>query len=188
MEDKYGLMALKYLEQKQQKDILSKLNEYIKKDFVVISHRDAVKMMKKEQELGNVKFETPPSYSDDMSSEHEKFLTDFYKVPVIIKYYPKNVKAFYMPVIGLFVENEEIIEYVDCFDLIVPGVGELVGGSARIHNEAQLEERIKNLQLEKEPLEFYMDLRRNGSVTHGGMGMGFERLVKFVTGVDSVKA
>ncbi len=187
IQDKYGLIALKCLEQKLQKDILLKLNKYLESDFVVITHRDAVKMMKTEEESGNVKFETPPSYSDDMSSEHEKFLTDFYKVPVIIKYYPKNVKAFYMPVIGSFVENEKEIEYVDCFDLIVPGVGELVGGSARIHSEFELGERIENLQLEKEPLEFYMDLRRNGSVTHGGMGMGFERLVKFVTGAESVK-
>lgn len=187
IQNKYGLSALKCLEQKQQKDILLKLNEYLESDFVVISHKDAVQMMKEHEKLGIAKFETPPSYSDDMSSEHEKFLTDFYKVPVIIRYYPKNVKAFYMPVIGSFVENDEVVEYVDCFDLIVPGVGELVGGSARIHEEIELEKRIESFQLEKEPLEFYIDLRRNGSVTHGGMGMGFERLVKFVTGAESVK-
>lgn len=187
IDNKYGKLALEFLSKKQKIDIISKLKEYIESNFIEISHREAVKMMLELEKSGKVTFESSPSYSDDMSSEHEKFLTEYYKVPVIIRQYPKKVKAFYMPVIGSFEHNNETIEYVDCFDLIVPGVGELIGGSVRIYNDIELEDRIEELQLEIDPLKFYVDLRKNGSVTHGGMGMGFERLVKFVTFADSVK-
>ena len=81
----------------------------------------------------------------------------------------------------------KLIEVVDCFDILVPGVGELVGGSARIHKAEELIERIESAKLDIDPLQFYVDLRKCGSVPHGGMGMGFERLIKFVTGVDSVR-
>ena len=185
--DKYGKMALELLSKKQKVNIIQKLTSYVESEFIQITHHDAVKMMLGKIDSKEISFETLPSYSDDMSSEHEKFLTDYYKVPVIIKKYPKKVKAFYMPVICHSIINDEKIEYVDCFDLVVPGVGELVGGSARIHNESELEDRINELNLEREPLEFYVELRKNGSVKHGGMGMGFERLVKFVTFADSVK-
>jgi asparaginyl-tRNA synthetase len=190
MSDKYGALALEMLSKKFAIDIKQKLTEYTSKPFQVITHRDAVTLLFECEKEKKVVFEKSPDYSDDMSTEHERYLTDaYFKHPVIITQYPKEVKAFYMPVVGSFTSptSGKHIEYVDCFDILVPGVGELIGGSARIDEYAQLMERIDALGLEKKPLEFYSDLRKYGSVKHGGMGMGFERLMKFITFVESVK-
>ena len=190
LSDKYGSLALDILSKKFSVDIKQKLTEYTSKPFEVITHRDAVTLLLELEKDGKISFEKSPDYSDDMSTEHERYLTDVYfKHPVIITQYPKEVKAFYMPVVGSFTSptSGKLIEYVDCFDILVPGVGELVGGSARIDEYAQLMERIDELGLDKKPLEFYSDLRKYGSVKHGGMGMGFERLIKFITFAESVK-
>ena len=190
MSDKYGSIALDILAKKFSVDIKQKLEQYLSKPFEVITHRDAVTLLLKLQADGKVKFDKDPSYEDDMGTEHERYLTDIYfSHPVIITQYPKQVKAFYMPVVGSFISPTlgKLIEYVDCFDILVPGVGELVGGSARIDDYKQLLKRIDELELDKKPLEFYSDLRKYGSVKHGGMGMGFERLIKFITFADSVK-
>lgn len=190
MSDKYGSIALEMLSKKFSVDIKQKLTDYISKPFELITHRDAVTLLLELEKDGKVSFEKSPDYSDDMSTEHERYLTDVYfKHPVIITQYPKEVKAFYMPVVGSFTSptSGKQVEYVDCFDILVPGVGELVGGSARIDEYSELVERIDELGLEKKPLEFYSDLRKYGSVKHGGMGMGFERLIKFITFADSVK-
>jgi len=188
--DKYGSHALDVLSKKFSVDIKKKLTEYLSKPFELITHRDAVTLLLKLSADEKVKFEKLPDYSEDMGSEHERYLSDVYfSHPVIITQYPKDVKAFYMPVVGSFTSptSGKLIEYVDCFDILVPGVGELVGGSARIDDHIELTKRIEELGLEKKPLEFYSDLRKYGSVKHGGMGMGFERLIKFITFADSVK-
>ena len=190
MSDKYGSLALDILSKKFSLDIKQKLMEYTSKPFEVITHRDAVTLLLELEKDGKASFEKSPDYSDDMSTEHERYLTDIYfKHPVIITQYPKDIKAFYMPVVGSFTSptSDKQVEYVDCFDILVPGVGELVGGSARIDDHSELIKRIDELGLDKEPLEFYSDLRKYGSVKHGGMGMGFERLIKFITFADSVK-
>jgi asparaginyl-tRNA synthetase len=188
IDDNYGKKALEFLSKKQDVDIIGILQKYISEDFAEITHRDAVTLMHEKEKTGEITFTESPKYDDDMGSEHEKYLSDVYfKKPVIIREYPKKVKAFYMPVVGEFIDGEEKVEYVDCFDLIVPGVGELVGGSRRIDKPKELEQRIEELHLEKDPLDFYLELRKCGSVKHGGMGMGFERLIKFVTFVDTVK-
>lgn len=190
LSDKYGSIALEMLSKKFSVDIKQKLTDYISKPFEIITHRDAVTLLLELEKDGKVSFEKSPDYSDDMTTEHERYLTDVYfKHPVIITQYPKEVKAFYMPVVGSFTSptSGKQVDYVDCFDILVPGVGELVGGSARIDEYSELVERIDELGLEKKPLEFYSDLRKYGSVKHGGMGMGFERLIKFITFADSVK-
>lgn len=190
MSDKYGSIALEVLSKKFSVDIKKKLTEILSKPFEIITHRDAVTLLLELETDGKIKFEKSPDYSEDMGSEHERYLTDVYfKHPVIITQYPKDVKAFYMPVVGSFTSptSGKHIEYVDCFDILVPGVGELIGGSARIDDHIELTKRIEELGLEKKPLEFYSDLRKYGSVKHGGMGMGFERLIKFITFADSVK-
>jgi asparaginyl-tRNA synthetase len=188
--DKYGSTALDVLAKKFGVGIKKKLEDFTSKPFEVITHRDAVTLLLELQADGKVKFDKDPAYEDDMGTEHERYLTDVYfSHPVIVTEYPKEVKAFYMPVVGSFTSplTGKVIEYVDCFDILVPGVGELVGGSARIDDYAQLESRIEDLGLDKKPLEFYSDLRKYGSQKHGGMGMGFERLIKFITFADSVK-
>ncbi|NBX74984.1 MAG: asparagine--tRNA ligase [Proteobacteria bacterium] len=174
---------LTFLENKLGKSIKSDLTKYLTEPFVRITHAQAVEMIQKNPE----KFLTVPTFSDDLSSEHEKYIVDHYQLPVVVCKYPKAVKAFYMPVVSETLEESHGVEHVDSFDILVPGTGELVGGSQRIDSESELMERINELGIDPKPLEFYINLRRTGSIPHGGMGMGFERLVKFVTGVDSVK-
>lgn len=172
---------LMYLEEYYKKPIFSRLSGYIAEDFAVITHKDAVQLCL-EQPTGT--FVELPSYDSDLSSEHEKFLVDVhFQKPTVVRFYPKKVKAFYMPVIMTIDE----IEYVDSFDILVPDVGELVGGSQRIDDYDELMARINELGLDPEPLKFYTGLRKAGSIPHGGMGMGLERLVKFITCAESVK-
>lgn len=184
LHDEWGIKAITLLEKKTERPLKELLMGYLTKPFEIIKHRDAVTLLRQKASQGEIQFITLPEYTEDLGSEHEKYLTDIYfKHPAIVINYPKQVKAFYMPTI----ETIEGIDYVDCFDILVPGVGELVGGSARINDAIILENRIKELGLDIKPLQFYVDLRKNGSVPHGGMGMGFERIVMFVTGVDTVR-
>jgi asparaginyl-tRNA synthetase len=179
---------LRFLESFAKSNIFEKLNTYLSTPFVQIRHAEAVTMMLEDSTAKLVEFNELPSYSSDLGSEHERYLTDTkYKVPVVVTRYPKAVKAFYMPVVQETPEESYGVEHVDCFDILVPGVGELVGGSMRIWNVDELIERINKLALDTKPLEDYINLRRYGSVPHGGMGMGFERLVSFVTGIGNVK-
>jgi asparaginyl-tRNA synthetase len=168
---------LLYISNKTGKPVI----QYSEEPFKRISHEDAVRLMKESE----YKFDTDPDYTKDLASEHEKYITDvlFSNIPVFIEKFPKAVKAFYMPL----VKEDSPVEHVDCFDLLVPGGVELVGGSQRIHDYDELMERINELKLDIKPLEFYIELRKMGSIPHGGMGMGFERLIKYVTGLDSVK-
>ena len=174
---------LAFLETKYGKPLRDTLKTYFETSFVEITHAEAITMIKAQSE----KFTVIPSYEDDLSSEHEKFIVDLYKLPVVVKKYPKAVKAFYMPVVQETLEESHGVEHVDSFDILVPDVGELVGGSQRIDDIDELTHRIKELSLDEKALEFYIDLRRKGSIPHGGMGMGFERLIKFITGAESVK-
>jgi asparaginyl-tRNA synthetase len=182
--DEWGSKALTLLEKKGGKSLKDSLIKYIENPFIRITHYDAVTLLREMASKGEITFTTLPEYHEDMGSEHERYLTDaHFKQPVIVTRYPKQIKAFYMPVI----DKEGGIEHVDCFDILVPSVGELVGGSARIDKQDELETRIKELGLDMKPLQFYIDLRKYGSVPHGGMGMGFERLIKLITGVDTVR-
>lgn len=166
----------------------TKLEKYISDPFVRITHAQAVEMMLQDVKDSKVTFQSLPAYDEDMGSEHERYLVDIkYSHPVIVMRYPKAVKAFYMPVLEETLEESHGVEHVDSFDILVPDVGELVGGSQRIYKLEELESRIDELRLDKEPLQFYIDLRKYGSCPHGGCGIGFERLVKFATGADSVK-
>jgi asparaginyl-tRNA synthetase len=189
LQDKYCSKAIDMLAKKQCIQLKDLLTVYSEKSFETITHRDAVTLLHQMVKDGKIEFTSMPDYHEDMGTEHERFLTDIhFKHPVIVTQYPKDVKSFYMPVIDSFTSPDgKVIEVVDCFDILVPGVGELVGGSARIHKAEELIQRIESAKLDMDPLQFYVDLRKCGSVPHGGMGMGFERLIKFVTGVDSVR-
>ena len=183
-------LQLEFLESKRcyGKEHRSKLQTYLDTPFVRITHAQAVEMLLQDVADKKVKFTSLPAYDDDMGSEHERYLVDVkYKLPVIVMRYPKVVKAFYMPVLQETLEESHGVEHVDSFDILVPDVGELVGGSQRIHKYDELVARIDELGLDKRQLQFYIDLRRYGSVPHSGMGLGVERLVKFITGAESVK-
>jgi asparaginyl-tRNA synthetase len=182
LETLYGMVDLGF-----DKDYMKKLGGFISHPFVRITHTQAVKILLEQHAI--TPFRSIPDYSDDLSSDHERWLVDEkFKHPVIVMGYPKKVKAFYMP---LRKDSDEDIrdsggiEHVDSFDILVPGVGELVGGSARIHNLAELIERIQECQLDPEPLQFYIDLRRKGTMPHGGMGLGFERLISLIVCPDA---
>lgn len=179
---------MEFLDKFYDKDHISKLRQYVEQPFIRITHAEAITILINDSKECLVTFTDLPKYDEDMGSEHEKYLADVkYKHPVIVMRYPKVVKAFYMPVIIETEEESYGVEHVDSFDILVPGVGELVGGSQRIYKEDELVRRIDELGLDKEPLQFYINLRKYGSVPHGGMGMGFERLIAFITGADSVK-
>lgn len=165
-------------------DHIDKLCSWLSSPFTRITHAEAVTMMQAEP---SGTFLAIPQYDEDLSSEHENWLTAKYDRPVFVARYPKKVKSFYMPVILETVEESYGVEHVDSYDLLVPNVGELVGGSRRIHDLAELETRITELDIDRTPLEFYIALRRDGTVPHGGWGWGHERFVKMLTGAPSVK-
>jgi asparaginyl-tRNA synthetase len=175
---------MEYLESKFQKKLVERLVSYLQEPFGIITHADSVEMMLKDETF---QFETKPSFEEDLSSEHEHYILGKFKCPVFVTKYPAKVKSFYMPVVEETPEESRGVQHVDCFDLLVPDVGELVGGSARIHSLEEMERRITELGLDRKPLEFYIDLRRQGSIPHGGMGLGVSRLVKLITGCESVK-
>lgn len=177
-------LELEFLDKTFGKTTMANLIKYMDLPFVRLTHVDAVKLLQEQRD----KFVFPPLFTDDLKSEHEQWLVnEKFKQPIFITRYPKNVKAFYMPVIAETLEESCGVEHVDNFDILVPEVGELVGGSQRIHDITELCARITELGLDMKPLESYVDLRRKGSIPHGGMGLGFERLVKFVIGADGVK-
>jgi asparaginyl-tRNA synthetase len=146
-------------------------------DFGRVTYTDAVEILKN----SGVKFEVDVYWGLDLGSEHERWLAEkHFKKPVIVTNYPKEFKAFYMRL-------DEGGKTVSAMDVLVPGVGELIGGSQREERLDVLLERIKDAKLEVELYDWYLDLRKFGSVTHSGFGLGFERLVCYVTGAENIR-
>ncbi|CAN6168103.1 unnamed protein product [Urochloa humidicola] len=161
-----------------EKGIIDRLNDLAEKNFVHLSYTDAVELL-----LGSKKeFEFPVKWGLDLQSEHERYITEvaFGGRPVMIRDYPKEIKAFYMR------QNDDG-KTVAAMDLLVPRVGELIGGSQREERLDHLEARLDEQNLNKESYWWYLDLRRYGSVPHAGFGLGFERLVQFATGIDNIR-
>ncbi|XP_062187474.1 asparagine--tRNA ligase, chloroplastic/mitochondrial-like [Phragmites australis] len=161
-----------------EKGIIDRLNDVVEKNFVHLSYSDAVELL-----LGSKKkFEFPVKWGLDLQSEHERYITEvaFGGRPVIIRDYPKEIKAFYMR------QNDDG-KTVAAMDLLVPRVGELIGGSQREERLDHLEARLDEQNLNKDSYWWYLDLRRYGSVPHAGFGLGFERLVQFSTGIDNIR-
>lgn len=153
------------------------LEKLVKSNFAVCTHHEAIEILKK----SGVAFENKPEFGEDLATEHEKYLTDVYfKSPVFITNWPKEIKAFYMRL------NDDQ-KTVAAVDLLVPGAGELVGGSQREERIDLLLSRMNELKMKIEPLYWYVDLRKYGGVKHSGFGMGFERLIMYVTGMDNIR-
>ncbi|XP_027182588.1 asparagine--tRNA ligase, chloroplastic/mitochondrial isoform X4 [Coffea eugenioides] len=152
--------------------------DVVEKSFVQLTYTDAIDLLLKAKK----KFEFPVKWGCDLQSEHERYITEvaFGGCPVIIRDYPKEIKAFYMR------ENDDE-KTVAAMDMLVPRVGELIGGSQREERLEHLEKRLDGLKLNKESYWWYLDLRRYGSVPHAGFGLGFERLVQFATGIDNIR-
>ena len=159
-----------------EKGLLDKLKKLLDSHFTRISHHDVIKILKE----ADVKWEFEPEYGEDIAKEHEKYITEYFDGPVFIKDWPKDIKAFYMK------QNEDG-ETVAAVDLEVPGAGELIGGSQREEDYDKLVRRMEELGMEKESMEWYLNLRRFGGCVHSGFGMGFERLLIYLTGVENIR-
>ena len=167
---------MKFFDSFVEKGLLDKLNKLINSKFTRITHHDVIKILKE----ANVKWEFEPVYGEDIAKEHEKYITEYFDGPVFITNWPKDIKAFYMK------QNPDG-ETVAAVDLEVPGAGELMGGSQREEDYDKLVRRMEELGMEKESMEWYLNLRRFGGCVHSGFGMGFERLLIYLTGVENIR-
>lgn len=168
---------MKFFDSFVEKGLIERLENVLKSDAVRITHKEAIKILKD----ADKKWEFVPEYGEDIATEHEKYLTEeYFKKPVFITSWPKDIKAFYM---RLNDDNET----VEAVDLLVPGSGELIGGSRREERYDVLTKRMKELGVPEEGMEWYLNLRKYGGVTHSGFGMGFERLLIYLTGVDNIR-
>ena len=165
-----------FCDQFVEKGLKEKLEKVISSNFVRISHHDVVDILKK----ANVKWEFEPSYEDDISKEHERYITEYFNGPVFIKDWPKDIKAYYMKVNP---DNKTVA----AVDLEVPQAGELMGGSQREENLEVLLKRMEEMHVSRKDIEWYLDTRRYGGCVHSGFGMGFERLIMYLTGVDNIR-
>lgn len=159
------------------KNCLARLEALAQSDFETLSYSDAIQLLLKAKQP----FEYPVKYGLDLQSEHERYLTEVhFKKPVIVTDYPKDIKSFYMRL------NDDD-QTVAAMDVLVPGIGEIIGGSAREERLDVLEARMEAAGLDKTQYAWYLDLRRYGTVPHAGFGLGLERLVSYVTGVSNVR-
>lgn len=162
----------KFIEQ----GLIDKLHKLINSKFVRIDHKEAIDILKK----ADREWEFKPEYGEDLAKEHEKYLTEYFNGPVFVKNWPKDIKSYYMKL------NPDG-ETVAGVDLEVPGAGEIMGGSQREENYDKLVARMKEMGIATEPLYWYLDLRRYGSVIHSGFGLGFERLLMYITGIENIR-
>ena len=168
---------MKFLNQFVDKGLEKRLTILISQDFAQVSYTRAVEILKESQQ----KFDYPVEWGSDLQTEHEKYLSEqVFKRPVFVTDYPKDIKAFYMR------QNDDG-ETVAAMDLLVPGVGELIGGSQREERAELLEQRMKELKMEKQELWWYLELRKYGGVKHAGFGLGFERLIMYLTGINNIR-
>lgn len=166
-----------FFAERYQKDCITRLQQMVSAPFTRMDYSDAITILEKSQK----QFEFPVTWGVDLQTEHERFLAEEYvKGPVVVMNYPKRIKAFYMRV------NDDD-KTVAAMDVLAPGIGEIIGGSQREERLDRLEKRLDEMNLPKENYQWYLDLRRYGSVPHAGFGLGFERLLSYVTGLSNVR-
>lgn len=168
---------MNFFAQRINKDAVSRLQKVVDQDFVRMDYTDAIEILKN---CGK-KFEFPVEWGIDLASEHERYLAEEHVgAPIIMQNYPKDIKAFYMRM------NPDG-KTVAAMDVLAPGIGEIIGGSQREERLEVLDQRMEEMDLEKDDYGWYRDLRRYGTVPHSGFGLGFERLVAYVTGMQNVR-
>lgn len=159
------------------KTCLKRLNDFVDSDFIICDYTDAIDILIN----SNVKFENKVEWGIDLSSEHERFLSEqYYKSPVAVTNYPKAIKSFYM-------RDNEDGKTVAAFDILAPQIGEIIGGSQREERFDKLIEKMEANGLNPEDYSWYVDLRKYGTVPHSGFGLGLERLVSYITGVSNIR-
>lgn len=156
--------------------LIEKLTKLVNSKFARVTHDEVITLLKE----AKVKWEFEPEYGEDIAREHEKYITEYFNGPVFITNWPKDIKAFYMK------QNPDG-KTVAAVDLEVPGSGELMGGSQREEDYDKLVKRMEELGMEKDSMYWYLNLRRYGGCVHSGFGMGFERLIMYLTGVDNIR-
>jgi asparaginyl-tRNA synthetase len=168
---------MEFFNQWVEKGLFDKLNNLLDNKFAHVTYTEAIELLKK----SGKKFEYPVAWGTDMQSEHERYLAEeYFKKPVFVTDYPKDIKAFYMKM------NPDK-KTVRAMDLLAPGIGEIIGGSQREDNLELLLERMKEMKLHPEDYSFYLDLRRYGSFPHAGFGLGFERMMMYLTGMANIR-
>ena len=167
---------LAMLDQWVSKGLLDKLNKLVSSDFVKITHKEAIDLLLNSGE----KWEFTPDYESDIAKEHEKWITEHFNSPVFIYNWPKDIKAWYMKL------NDDG-KTVAAVDLEVPGSGELMGGSEREVDLDKLNELVKIHNIDRDQIEWYLNLRKFGGCYHSGFGMGFERLIMYLTGIENIR-
>ena len=173
---KHAKDEMAFLDKFVEKGLIEKLNRLTKSKFTRITHHDVITILKN----SGVKWEFEPEYGEDIAKEHEKYITEYFNGPVFITDWPKDIKAFYMKL------NPDG-KTVAAVDLEVPEAGELMGGSQREEDYNKLVARMEELGMEKESLKWYLNLRKFGGCPHSGFGMGFERLLIYLTGVENIR-
>ena len=180
---------LQFLNQMIDKGLIARLEGVIKEDFVRLPYTKGIEILHEAMKNGK-KFEFPCNWGDDLASEHERYLVEeYFKKPVIMTNYPKAIKAFYMKIDAekpVF-DGKEMEETVQGTDVLFPQIGEIIGGSVREESYDKLLNEIKERNIPMKDMEWYLDTRRFGSCPHGGFGLGFERLILFVTGMQNIR-
>ena len=168
---------MQFFNQFVDKDLLERLNHVLTSDFGHVTYTEAISIL----EQHNSEFDYPVHWGSDLQTEHERFLTEqVFKRPVFVTDYPKEIKAFYMKLNP----DGKTVAAMDC---LVPGIGEIIGGSQREDNYDLLKARIEELGMKPEDYGFYLDLRKYGSARHAGFGLGFERCVMYLTGMGNIR-
>jgi len=159
------------------KGLIERLNHVANSEFGHVTYTEAIEILEK----NNDNFDYKVSWGCDLQTEHERYLTEqVFKKPVFVTDYPKDIKAFYMKM------NEDN-KTVAAMDLLVTGIGEIIGGSQREDDYDKLYKRMEELKLNPEDYDFYLDLRKYGSARHAGFGLGFERCVMYLTGIGNIR-
>lgn len=203
---KYGIQKilekcyheLEFLQSKFKPGLIAMLKTYSSTPFPIMTHEECVKQMLADIETGKVKidpekipdtdlcvFKEKPAFDDDLSKDHERYITEVIHggLPVFVTHYPAKIKSFYMPIINKGAE----IERVDNFDLLAPLIGEIAGGSQREYDYDRLKQRMSDMKVNIESLQWYLDLRKWGTVPHGGSGIGIDRLLMVCTGIFNIR-
>lgn len=168
---------MKFFNNFYDKCLLERLKFIVHSDFACVTYTEAIRILEEHKE----EFEYPVYWGCDLQTEHERYLTEkIYKKPLFVIDYPKEIKAFYMRL------NDDA-KTVAAMDLLVPGVGEIIGGSQREERMDVLTSRIRELGLRESDYSWYLDLRRYGGTRHCGFGLGFERLIMYMTGISNIR-
>ncbi len=167
---------LEFLDKFVEKGLIEKLKKVVNSKFSRVTHEEVITILKE----AKCKWEFEPNYGEDIAKEHEKYITEYFNGPVFITNWPKDIKAFYMK------QNSDG-KTVAAVDLELPEVGELMGGSQREENYEKLIARMKELKMEPEDMYWYVNLRKYGTCVHSGFGLGFERLIMYLTGMENIR-